>query len=160
MEKIRCSHCNKIIYRYYCRLKQFKKHFCNVKCKNKHDSICYKGEKNPHYGKHHSLRSKKIISKASLGINNGRWRGGKKRTSLGYILILRPAHPNANIDGRVYEHRLVMEKKLKRYLMATEVVHHENGITSDNRIKNLKLFKNKTEHTLYHNIRRRKNAMP
>ena len=40
-------------------------------------------------------------------------------------------------NKRMAEHRLVMEKYLKRKLMHGEVVHHLNGNPSDNRVKNL-----------------------
>ena len=44
------------------------------------------------------------------------------------------------------EHRLVMERHLGRVLTATEVVHHVNHDTLDNRIENLRLCKNRREH--------------
>ena len=73
------------------------------------------------------------------GSKNPRWKGGRKIDGYGYVHILKPNHPNA-IKGYVREHRLVMEKKIKRYLKKNEVVHHINGIKDDNRIKNLKLM--------------------
>ena len=78
--------------------------------------------------------------------------GQKKKTSDGYILVLYPIHPYSTLRGYVLEHRLVMEKYLGRYLTKQEVVHHINGIRDDNRLKNLRLFKNKSEHIYYHRI--------
>lgn len=46
------------------------------------------------------------------------------------------------------EHILVMEASLGRQLLKGEMVHHINGIRTDNRISNLFLCKNKAEHSL------------
>ena len=85
------------------------------------------GEKNNMYGKHHSEISRKKISESRTGRFIGEkangWRGGR-RDHGGYIQIYNPDHPYAGTRGYVSEHRLVMEKKLDRYLTKDEVVHH------------------------------------
>jgi hypothetical protein len=43
-----------------------------------------------------------------------------------------------------------MEKIIKRYLLTSELVHHINGISTDNRPKNLVLIKNHSEHRKIH----------
>lgn len=58
----------------------------------------------------------------------------------GYRRIWMPEHPDANSKGNIYEHRLVMERKLGRRLLPTESVHHKNGHRSDNREENLELW--------------------
>ena len=64
----------------------------------------------------------------------------------GYVRILCPESPMADIDGYVFEHRLVMEEYLGRYLEREEVVHHINGDKMDNRIENLELYSSNGEH--------------
>jgi hypothetical protein len=48
--------------------------------------------------------------------------------------------------GKTPAHRLIMEEFLGRKLKKEERIHHINGNKSDNRIENLKLFKNDSEH--------------
>jgi len=43
-----------------------------------------------------------------------------------------------------------MEKEVGRFLLRSESVHHINGIKIDNRIENLILFKNESEHQKHH----------
>lgn len=73
------------------------------------------------------------------------WKGGRRLVK-GYVYIYQPSHPNVTKAGYVAEHRLVMEKKLGRYLDRNEVVHHLNDDPSDNRPENLELFSSNRSH--------------
>jgi len=51
-----------------------------------------------------------------------------------------PEHPRAGKGNYVFEHIVVMEQILERYLLPAETVHHRNGIRDDNRPENLELW--------------------
>ncbi|MCX6008069.1 MAG: HNH endonuclease signature motif containing protein [Chloroflexi bacterium] len=77
-----------------------------------------------------------------LDIKHGRripkrthWKGGRGKFH-GYIRVWKPEHPKAN-GGYVFEHILVWEETHGQPLPDGWVVHHLNGIKSDNRPKNL-----------------------
>ena len=88
--------------------------------------------------------------KGCMGKMSGHWKGGRIIVD-GYVYIYTPKHPNATQDGYVCEHRLIMEKHLKRYLTEEEVVHHTDNNKLNNIINNLVLNKNQGEHNKYHN---------
>jgi hypothetical protein len=74
-----------------------------------------------------------------------------RKNNKGYIEVKidseSPYFSMANCRGNVLEHRLVMAQHLKRCLSDKEIVHHINGIKTDNRIENLQLL-NAESHVL------------
>ena len=92
-------------------------------------------------------------NKKGTFVNGHKWVGKlrveKRQHSYGYVEIYAPEHPYRSVRNGVLEHRLVMEKYLGRYLNQKEVVHHINGVRNDNRIENLMLFSNNSEHIKY-----------
>ncbi len=74
----------------------------------------------------------------------------------GYVYIYSPGHPNKTKCKYVAEHRLNMEKKVKRYLHKHEIVHHINGDRTDNRIENLVLCQSPGKHSSIFHIKRDK----
>lgn len=84
------------------------------------------------------------------GTGHPNWKGGRIVSGSGYVLIYCPDHPAARrvhkTGGYVWEHRLVMEKHLGRFLARSEVVHHKNKNKTDNRIENLEVFESNAEH--------------
>ena len=86
---------------------------------------------------------RKCCGKRNAGKGNPRWKGGRNKDTYGYILRkLQPDdffYPMVDQHSYVYEHRLVIAKKLGRCLQPWEIVHHKNGIKDDNCLENLKL---------------------
>lgn len=78
------------------------------------------------------------------GSKSPSWKGGRNRNN-GYIDIHCPSHPYARKGTYVFEHRLVVEGQIGRYLLSTEKVHHL-GAKDDNRPKMLMAFKNNGIH--------------
>lgn len=90
---------------------------------------------------------KKANPNGRSGERASNWKGGRRMQN-GYIKVFTPKHPNA-VNGSVFEHRLVAEKMLGRYLKSDEVVHHLNGDKLDNSPKNLEVH-NRRDHFHQH----------
>lgn len=71
---------------------------------------------------------------------NPNWKGGKIKHRKGYIQRHNPTHPRAKSNPYVFEHILVVEELLGRFLEKDETVHHINGVKDDNRPENLELW--------------------
>ena len=105
---------------------------------------------------------RKKNSEAHKGIYKGfkhpLWKGGIIYVR-DYVYVHSPEHPFCECKGYVKRSRLVMEKILGRYLSPEEIVHHKNGIKDDDRIENLRLFLNNSEHIKFHYYKRKRNKL-
>lgn len=70
-------------------------------------------------------------------------------TQFGYIKLRVLSHPFADSKGYVAEHRLVVEDYLGRFLDPFEVVHHIDGIKTNNSLDNLDICSLEA-HTSWH----------
>lgn len=75
----------------------------------------------------------------------------------GYVRIYEPEHPRATKGGWVFEHRLIAESQIGRFLRRDEHVHHVNGKKSDNRPENLVVMGHSEHSTL--TVRERAEAL-
>lgn len=109
--KTTCGYCGNSIFADRANAQKSKRSFCNIECKGKGQS----------------------------GSGAPNWVGGKKNKQGkkgGYILIHAPEHPAAK-KGFVPEHRLVVEKRLGRFLLPEELVHHVDCDKRNNLYGNL-----------------------
>lgn len=110
--------------KYCCDCNKSLKDARSIRCK----SCSKSGRLNPRFGK--------------LGSSNYNFKGGYVHKTLGYRFIM------VN-RKKVYEHRHVMERYLRRPLLSKEIVHHINGDKLDNRIENLEIM-SQANHVAHH----------
>ncbi len=122
--------------------KKYVRYLCQCDCGNLHRADV--GSLRQGHVRSCGCLGKETVIKNFKGTND-RWGGGRNKTTQGYIHIYEPEHPTSigklRHSGKyVLEHRLVMEKKIGRYLLPCETVHHKNGIKDNNCIENLELW--------------------
>lgn len=169
--EISCEYCGKVSYFSPSRLK-YKKHFCSKVCKSKSllkEKVILKCDScDIEFGVHlsteywnkirnrkHRFCSRKCETTYLQGERSPGWTGGRFRNDRGYILIYNKDHPRPVARGYVYEHILVVENILGRYLLLDEHVHHKNGVRDDNRIENLEILTSSKHAKLHHSLRKR-----
>lgn len=81
------------------------------------------------------------MSGALRGERNHQWKGGRSVASTGYVLVrVGIEHHLADVRGYAYEHRLVAEGKIGRRLKRGEVVHHIDGVKTNNAPSNIEIL--------------------
>ena len=85
---------------------------------------------------------------------NPAWKGGKYIAKNGYRYIYfdKPHPYKGGRTSYIAEHTIEAEKMLERKLAKPEIVHHKNGIRSDNRHSNLQVFTNNGEHKKFEGL--------
>lgn len=105
------------------------------------------------------LRLKTARTGPRSGSGHRDWKGGRRVDKHGYIEVFAPLHPHARKSGRVFEHRLVMEVVLGRYLTSVEVVDHIDNHPRHNWPDNLRVYETNADH-LRQTLTGRKQATP
>lgn len=152
-----CEWCSKVFEAKQCHVKNGVYKFCNTKCKG----MARRGKSYYTQTQCDRLASSKRLKKLwqtktfrdKMGI-------GRHQNAKGYWLIKSPYHPFKNKAGFVYEHRLVAEGVIGRFLTAEECIHHINEARHDNGPENLYLFSDSAAHTTYHADVRRGITVP
>lgn len=83
------------------------------------------------------------------------WKGGRKISKKGYVLILKPENHRADKNGYVLEHIYVFEKHTGIKVPKNCAIHHLDGNKQNNDISNLCLM-SFGGHTSFHNRERKK----
>lgn len=103
----------------------------------------------------HTTSVSRVLKRYGLKMTDGKgnnhlnWKGGRGLKS-GYWTVYNPTHPRALNIGRVWEHVLILEKELGRYIKKEEPIHHVDLDRLNNEITNLYLCKNNSEHQQLH----------
>ena len=80
---------------------------------------------------------KEVLSNRMRGSNNHAWKGGFFYNGDGYKMIRAKEHPRASNTGYVFEHIIVWETENAMPVPDGHIIHHLNGIRTDNRPENL-----------------------
>ena len=98
------------------------------------------------------LNLPRLPSHSPTGYRNASFAGGRRVDKAGYAHVSCPVGhpygkllPNKNIP-HIFEHRLVMEQSLGRYLLPEEIVDHIDGLTLHNAPENLRVFASNATH--------------
>jgi len=128
------------------------KHFCHCGCNQTIKVLRdHHARGIPEFINGHSSRVSNPMQ-GRFGRRNPNFKRGRYIDKHGYVVVLQG---RGRRNYYAYEHRLVMEKHLRRRLRPDEQVHHVNGVKTDNHIENLQVL-SASEHTQLHQEQLRK----
>ena len=152
MVKTPCAVCGTIVMKYACHLKRIKTPTCSRRCNGALRGEDWKAH--GHKGRAAWTAAAVSSFRAKMsGPNNPAWKGGVllirgKGNYMGAKYVRCPAEYRtmARPDGYIAEHRLVAAQAMGRILARSEVVHHVNHNSLDNRLENLMVFASNADH--------------
>jgi len=149
-DTVNCLVCGKAFYRQPAYIKQNRK-LCSRECNAAWQTKTPVVKQCLHCGKEIRIKPSQV---ARLYCNTACWMAGKTKSATGdmhngrpvlkntagYLTVYEPTHLAANKQGRVLQHRLIVEKIIGRYLTREEHVDHINAVKDDNRPENLQVL--------------------
>lgn len=117
-----------------------------MRARRKVQVVCPKCEQEREVQYYHTLKESftgmcvSCSRSSRRGEDHPLWKGGSTITAQGYRKVKADDHPARDKDGYVFEHRLVMEDKIGRFLHRDETVHHKDGDRLNNDSSNLELW--------------------
>lgn len=91
------------------------------------------------------------------GEDSWSWKGGRRINADGYVELFIPNHPRTRANGYVFEHIIILEKKIGRSLLSGEETHHKDEDRQNNLPENLQLVTH-MEHLMIHGATREKHG--
>lgn len=148
-----CGVCGTPLYRRPCEMNNRSRHFCSDAHRVQGLRGVTRGETRQCSTCGRAFKRRFRNDRESLFCSSACWGMSIRKPTVeknGYALVLTPNHPRADAYGYVRQHRLVMEASIGRLLTSREVVHHRNGIKTDNRLENLELVADNSTHMRSH----------
>ena len=150
-----CTNCGKEFHMKQSRINKYPRNmgvFCCKECAAEYRKEWFKGENNHQYG-----------LKGELNASFKGYKTYKQNHKVIDIMIYMPNHPNANKDGRIVEHRYIVEQNHELFdssyfeiinnywcLKKEFQIHHKDGNHNNNNIDNL-IITTRSTHTSIHN---------
>lgn len=155
-DTIPCSVCGTPFYRQPAYIKQGR-HLCSRECNRIWQTKTPTEKTCRHCGApisvkpsqaHRQFCSQRCAADHKIVRPTGRTHNGRPvvMNHQGYLTIYEPTHPAAPKNGRILEHRFVMEKVLGRYLLTDEHVDHIDQDKTNNDPSNLQIM-SPTDHS-------------
>ena len=166
--QIQCLHCGTTFNVFPSQATNGRRKYCSAKCRNAVNNARLSGGR---LGIAHTEESRAKMAAAAKGKSlrelSSQWKGGKYVDSAGYVHVMIDALPPDSqtmarrLTSRKYvlEHRLIASVAINRAVLPSEVVHHVNGVKTDNRPENLFVIDRKAHSKEHRKMERELHAL-